>query len=200
MNLANYQRDGFLVVENFIPTIICDLLIERANKLIEQFDPTEIKVAFSTTDPKHASTNYFLDSGDKIRFFFEENALNQHGELNRDKFLSINKIGHALHDLDPVFHCFSRMHTIAQLINDLGIFDPLLVQSMYIFKQPFIGGEVSCHQDNTYLYVPTQPIMGLWFALQDATIENGCNALLHYLFVGLVKTFFRRRRELFNDV
>ena len=45
---------------------------------------------------------------------------------------------------------------------------------MYICKQPYIGGEVTCHQDSTYLYVKDQPVMGLWFALEDATIENGC--------------------------
>ncbi len=45
---------------------------------------------------------------------------------------------------------------------------------MYIFKQPKIGGEVSCHQDNTFLYTEPQDIAGLWFALEDATIENGC--------------------------
>src|SRR5678816_2279691 len=49
-----------------------------------------------------------------------------------------------------------------------------LVQSMYIFKQPNIGGEVTCHQDSTFLYTEPVEIAGLWFALEDATIENGC--------------------------
>ena len=45
---------------------------------------------------------------------------------------------------------------------------------MYIFKQPNIGGEVSCHQDSTFLYNEPIDILGFWFALEDATIENGC--------------------------
>jgi len=45
---------------------------------------------------------------------------------------------------------------------------------MYIIKQPKIGGEVTCHQDSTFLYTEPQDIAGLWFALEDATIENGC--------------------------
>ena len=45
---------------------------------------------------------------------------------------------------------------------------------MYIFKQPNIGGEVTCHQDSTFLYTEPIDIVGLWFALEDATIENGC--------------------------
>jgi phytanoyl-CoA hydroxylase len=45
---------------------------------------------------------------------------------------------------------------------------------MYIFKQPNIGGEVTCHQDSTFLYTKPIDIVGLWFALEDATVENGC--------------------------
>ena len=88
--------------------------------------------------------------------------------------LSINKIGHALHDLDPTFVGFSRMPGLAELIIGLGVARPLLLQSMYIFKQPRIGGEVSWHQDSTFLYSEPPSVIGLWFAVEDATIENGC--------------------------
>eukprot|EP01027_Heterolobosea_sp_BB2_P010761 GEZU01015753.1.p1 GENE.GEZU01015753.1~~GEZU01015753.1.p1 ORF type:complete len:161 (+),score=53.23 GEZU01015753.1:847-1329(+) len=49
-----------------------------------------------------------------------------------------------------------------------------MVQSMFIFKPPKIGGAVSTHQDNTYLYTEPQTCIGFWFALEDATKENGC--------------------------
>ena len=45
---------------------------------------------------------------------------------------------------------------------------------MYIFKQPRIGGEVICHQDAAFLHTEPQSVIGLWFALEDATVENGC--------------------------
>src|SRR5207249_1857825 len=86
---------------------------------------------------------------------FEEDAFNPDGTLKQSKEQSINKIGHALHDLDPVFDQFSRTTDIEQLVRDLGFDDPLLLQSMYIFKQPRIGGEVTCHQDATFIY--TEP-------------------------------------------
>ena len=47
----------------------------------------------------------------------------------------------SLHDLDPVFKEFSRTPELRQLFADLGIEQPLLLQSMYIFKQPNIGGQ-----------------------------------------------------------
>lgn len=169
-----YQRDGFLVIKNFINTDICETLISRANKLVEEWDTDISDTVFSTKDQRHAKNAYFLDSGDKIRFFFEENAFDVLGNLKSEKMLSINKIGHALHELDPIFNCFSHLYKIAALAKDLFIIDPLIIQSMYIFKQPFIGGEVNCHQDSTYLYVKEKPVTGLWFALQDATLKNGC--------------------------
>ena len=86
----------------------------------------------------------------------------------------INKIGHALHDLDPVFDRFSRTPALAALASDLGFHTPRLIQSMYIFKQPHIGGEVRLHQDATFLYTEPMTVVGLWFALEDATLENGC--------------------------
>jgi len=60
------------------------------------------------------------------------------------------------------------------LLRDLGYARPLPVQSMYIFKQPRIGGEVVPHQDSTFLYTDPPSVVGIWLALEDATVDNGC--------------------------
>src|ERR1041385_2476420 len=172
--ISEYERAGFLVLENFVSAEICDRLRVRAAELGRDFDPAGIVSIFSTHEQTRTSDDYFLESGDKIRFFFEENAFNPDGSLKQTKEQSINKIGHGLHDLDPVFDQFSRTADIEQLIRDLGFDNPLLLQSMYIFKQPRIGGEVTCHQDATFLYAEPLKLVGLWFALEDASIENGC--------------------------
>jgi phytanoyl-CoA hydroxylase len=172
--LQQYQHDGFLILKEFVETRACDRLRARAAELVRDFDPGDIRSIFSTREQNRLSDDYFLSSGDKIRFFFEEDAFLADGTLKQSKEDSINKIGHALHDLDPVFSEFSRTPDIRQLVADLHIERPLLLQGMYIFKQPRIGGEVICHQDSTFLYTEPQDIAGLWFALEDATIENGC--------------------------
>ena len=172
--LNDYRRDGFVVLRDFVSPVACDRLRSRAAELVHDFDPSGVVSIFSTKEQNRRSDDYFLNSGDKIRFFFEEDAFLPDGTLKQSKEQSINKIGHALHDLDPVFSEFSRTPDIKQLVADLGIERPLLLQGMYIFKQPRIGGEVTCHQDSTFLYTEPQDIAGLWFALEDATIENGC--------------------------
>ena len=171
---AQYQRDGFLILSGFVDTDACDRLRRRAEELVNEFDPSGLISIFSTREQNRRSDDYFLNSGDKIRFFFEEEAFLPDGTLKQSKELSINKIGHALHDLDPIFHRFSRHAKVRELATALGFDKPLLLQSMYIFKQPNIGGEVTCHQDSTFLYTEPTEIAGLWFALEDATIENGC--------------------------
>jgi phytanoyl-CoA hydroxylase len=172
--LDRYDRDGFLVVENFVDSAACDRLRHRAVQMVQNFDPAKAISIFSTREQSRLTDEYFLGSGDKIRFFFEENAFLADGSLRQSKEQSINKIGHALHDLDPVFDQFSRTAEIEQLVADLSIERPLLIQSMYIFKQPRFGGEVTCHQDSTFLSTEPNAIVGLWFALEDATVENGC--------------------------
>src|SRR6201991_3994372 len=173
-DLNNYQQNGFLVVEGFADQAECDRLRARAAEMVQGFDPAEVVSVFSTHEQNRTTDDYFLTSGDKIRFFFEENAFNADGTLKYEKEKSINKIGHALHDLDPVFAEFSRGQKVKELASAIGVASPLLLQSMYIFKQPNIGGEVTCHQDSTFLYTEPIDIAGLWFALEDATVDNGC--------------------------
>src|SRR4030095_14460882 len=172
--IEQYFNDGYLTLEGFVAESDCDQLRKRAEEMVSDFDAAGLVSIFSTHEQSRVADEYFLKSGDKIRFFFEENAFNPDGTLKQDKECSINKIGHALHDLDPVFDRFSRKRKIQQLAGDIGLKQPLLLQSMYIFKQPHIGGEVTCHQDSTFLFTNPIDIAGLWFALEDATSENGC--------------------------
>jgi phytanoyl-CoA hydroxylase len=169
-----FERDGFLVIPNFASSQALEAVRARAAEIVEGFDLREATSIFSTRDESTKSDEYFLTSGDKIRCFFEEEAFGADGRLLRPKERSINKIGHALHDLDPVFGSFSHDPRLGELSRELGIDDPRVYQSMYIFKQPYIGGEVRWHQDATYFATDPISVTTLWFALEDAGRDNGC--------------------------
>lgn len=170
----DYKKNGYLVLADFVSPEECDLLIRESETLVQQFEPDEVKTIFSTVDQERTTNDYFLSSGDEIRFFFEPNAFLPDGNLRQKKELSINKIGHALHELNPIFSQFSRKRALSEICSDLECKNPLLMQSMYIFKQPRIGAEVTCHQDATFLFTEPMSVIGFWFALQDATLSNGC--------------------------
>ena len=133
--VARFRKDGFLVLEGFATPDEVRAMLTRADELVDGFDPaTHPRSVFSTVDQKRTSDAYFLDSGNHVSFFFEERAFDRDGKLAQDKRLSINKMGHAMHDLDPTFRAFSRSEKMAALLASLEVNKPVPVQSMYIFK------------------------------------------------------------------
>ena len=171
---AQFVRDGYIIIPDFKSAGEIAKLRQRAAEIVNDFDPNQNRSIFTTRDQLAATDDYFLRSDNTIRCFFEEEAFDEDGRLRQDKSLSINKIGHALHDLDPVFDNFSRDPKLAQVARDLGLKDAQVWQSMYIFKQPGIGGEVGWHQDATFFETDPITVTTFWFALEDATLDNGC--------------------------
>ncbi|MGG9970956.1 phytanoyl-CoA dioxygenase family protein [Ferruginibacter sp. SUN002] len=172
--LQQFQTNGYLVLDNFNTAAECDALMQRGEELARNFNFDGHPSVFQTTDQAKTSDDYFINSGDKISFFFEKDAFDDKGKLKGDLFHSLNKIGHGLHDLDPVFNNFSRSPQMKKLASDLQLDDYLIIQSMQIFKHAKIGGVVDTHQDSTFLYTEPDSCIGFWFALEDATKENGC--------------------------
>eukprot|EP01132_Coremiostelium_polycephalum_P000561 gene561-706_t len=187
--LAKYKRDGYLIIPNFVTSEEIESVTSEMKKLVHDFDPTEAKTIFTTKEQERVTNSYFIGSSSTIRFFFEEGALKD-GEIVVPKDIAFNKVGHALHDLNPAFEKFSYSQKIKDLIYSLGYNKALSVQSMYIFKNPKIGGEVGIHQDSTFLHTTPLTTHALWFALEDAKISNGCLRALPGSHIGGIKRRF----------
>ncbi|MGH2341306.1 phytanoyl-CoA dioxygenase family protein [Segnochrobactraceae bacterium EtOH-i3] len=170
---AAFADDGFLILDGFASAETTAALRARTAELIAGFDPDSVRSVFAAgAGPQHRDA-WFRGSGREIRFFFEAGAFDDAGRLTRDKAVALNKIGHALHDFDPVFAGFSRAPELAAVAEGLGLVDADLVQSMLILKPPAIGGAVDMHQDATFLHTEPVSVIGFWLALEDATPDNG---------------------------
>ena len=191
-----WERDGYLVLPDFVASDLLGDLRVRIDAIVAGYAdgglPDGAATVFSTTEQTHAQDDWFLTSADVVRPFFEDGAIDADGGLTVSMDRALNKLGHAMHDLDPVFDRFSRTPALAALAAELGFVDPLLLQSMVIFKPPRIGGEVTCHCDHTFLWTEPSTVVGFWFALDDATIDNGCMWAIPGGHTGGARTRFRR--------
>lgn len=169
-----YATDGYLVLPELIPPAALRAARAAALRIVDDFDLAAHHTVFTTGDRDAGRDEAFFASAQRVHCFLEQDALDHDGGLRRPPRLAINKIGHAMHDLVPELGALCRRPELGAALRELGVTDPRVWQTMYIFKQPRIGGEVRWHQDASYLITRPASVMGVWIAIEDAHQGNGC--------------------------
>jgi len=176
-----FDTEGFLHNPAFATDSECAAMKEQMRDLVESWDPSQALDSFGTDDKQNSKRgDYFLESADQVHHFVEPDSLDEDGlrlkpENQSDKLTALNKSGHALHLMPGAFHDYCISEKVRSLVTEMEWKDPVVPQSMYIFKQARTGGVVNSHQDSTFLFTtPRQSCLGLWLALDDATLDNGC--------------------------
>lgn len=195
----SYEDLGFLHLKSFVPARDCERLIARMRSLCDRHCHNDFNKIFEAGENRQTMDNFFVESSHKISFFFDKNV-RENTPAATANFRKLNKVGHALHNLCPVYRKFSQQPLFVDLVKTLGHQKPQLVQSMFIFKQPRFGDEVPPHQDASFLYTEPNSVIGLWFALEDATTKNGCLWVLPGGHQGPLKNRFVRKDQGFHFV
>lgn len=104
-----YDEQGFTVLHDLFTHETIDELRDEMDRIIsnsENYDKNAIFTTSKQIEHLSKSTDYFLDSASTISFFYEKDAFDKDGNLVGPLNTVLNKVGHAMHDLNPVYHKF----------------------------------------------------------------------------------------------
>jgi len=114
---------------------------------------------------------------------------------------AVRRLGHFV-EVEPRLKALSHHPRLLATVRALlGGFELQLFQDMALLKPPHLGREKPWHQDLAYFDYPLgTPIVGVWIALDEATIENGCMQVMPGLHrEGPLAHFQRRDWQICDD-
>ncbi len=143
-----------------------------------------VRHAFSSTEISEAVAGLVsLVMGEKPDFehvYFEASVRDRLPEMGpAERMDSVRKLG-MFEAHEPRLKAISQHPALLAVITTL-LHDrvPEMFQDMALLKPPRIGREKPWHQDHAYFDYPLDtPVVGVWIALDEATIDNGCMQLL----------------------
>ena len=148
--IAFYQENGYLAVEDVFPADHVARLRQRIEELCADFDGEAAKAAAISHEPA-VTAGRVPASAHTVRKFAR---LTECEPLFRE---------HAMHP--------ALLDIVAALIGE----PILLYEDQALLKPPEVGSPKPPHQDNAYFRVePPDAVITCWAALDDATPENGC--------------------------
>jgi ectoine hydroxylase-related dioxygenase (phytanoyl-CoA dioxygenase family) len=151
--LAQYQRDGYIVVE--------DLLA-----------PEEVAAL------RQRLRDYTHGGRDHAKLVIQVEPRVERGELKVEHW------GDGIRKIDSLVEHDDEFRKLGLHDNVVGIVEQILGPDLKLFrntlllKPPGVGSAKGMHQDSPYWPIAPMDLCSCWFALDDATPENGCMGVL----------------------
>ena len=158
----SYERDGFFRIDGFSEETTGEAMLDRVTELARRADAgDDISPAFVLPEQQPDLPARGADG--LLRSAAPEAVVSKIFRLARD----------------PVFHAFATRPDVVAIVSSILETDaPANFLSQFIFKNPGAWGQ-PWHQDSFYFpFTPSRPVVGIWLAVTEATLDNGC---LHVL-------------------
>ncbi len=151
--LEFYHREGYIVVEDLVPPEFVDALRERVREYTHGGRPTKgIQVQ---VEPRIARGEVKVDHpGDGVRKLSD------------------------LVEHDDLFQQLGQHDNIAGIVEQILGPDIKMFRNALLLKPPLVGSAKGMHQDSPYWPIQPMDLCSCWFALDDATVENGCMCVI----------------------
>lgn len=161
--LAAFARDGCFRIDGFADPATGEEMRERVVALARRAASGEDIAPALVMPEQQAELPARVDPDRRSRPVEPEDVVSKIFRLSRD----------------PVFGAFAARPDVVALVRSvLGTDAPANFLSQFIFKNPGAWGQ-PWHQDSFYFpFEPARPVVGIWLAVTEATLENGC---LHVL-------------------
>ncbi len=154
-----FERDGFVILRGFADPAIGQRMAEETIRAIRADPPS--------AHPGEPA--YVLADGLLIQ---PEGKVPEHAEGPEDYVAKVFNP-----HLSGAAHDFAVGKEAADVVASLLGENIDVFQSMFILKNPGAWGQ-PWHQDSYYFNFDHQPQIGLWLAISEATLENGCLLVL----------------------
>ena len=174
-HLAQFEAQGYLAFTDVLSADEVSAINESKKQLcvemVKGIDTGRCKLEYAKRGD--AKTCIVQDKNSPLLVQFEASV--DINTLKEDElFQSYRKLMYAI-DASETFVRLKTHPKLTAMRDALLGPDSIYFQDMALSKPAFIGTEKPWHQDNAYFqYAPLQDILGIWIALDDATIDNGC--------------------------
>ena len=149
---AAWRERGYFRVDGFAAPSVCQAMLERVIELVRHPGQAAALGAWILPESNKAG----------VEVASPEDAVSKIFRLHRD----------------PVFADFAHDARVVDLVAPLVAPDLDVFLSQFIFKTAGAWGQ-PWHQDSLYFpFEPARPVVGVWLAVTEATLDNGC---LHVL-------------------
>jgi len=129
--------------------------------------------------PSQSDLDYFMKSASDIKLFLNKKEFTTDAHVDSAAKAKViqkraNRIGHALHALNPVFKEITFSQPVKDVVKAVGFKKPIVCQSFYLMMQSPEGPSATGHQASTYVIVEPSKLLSFCVAVNDCTVDNGC--------------------------